>query len=193
MKPETRLSNDLRIETRAGEPTPRITGYAALFGHETTIGGMFREIIEPGAFKRAIAERQDTICCVDHNPARLIGRTKSGTLEIREDDRGLWFSCLPPDTTEGRDLVELMRRGDLSGTSFAFRVPKDGDRWERGGKLPLRVLTNLDLIDVSIVTVPAYPDASAAIRSLAALSAEDLKTSIEGKLALRLAKLNPSN
>ena len=194
MKPETRISTDLRIEQRAGSNAPRITGYAAVFNSETTIAGQFREVIQPGAFKRALAEAQDCIACVNHNPDRIIGRTKSGTLELREDNNGLWFSVEPPDTQEGRDLVTLMKRGDLSGTSFAFRATKDGETWEqKGSALPLRTLTDVDLFDVSIVTNGAYPDAGAALRSMATVINDAIKTSIEAKLAERLAKLNKNS
>lgn len=189
MKSETRISTDLRIETRADRPAPRIVGYAARFGSETTIGGRFREVIQRGAFSRAIGDQADILATVNHNESRLIGRTRSGTLEVREDDQGLWFSVEPPDTSEGRDLLTLMQRGDLSGASFAFRVPQNGERWERGADLPLRTLTDLDLVDVSVVTVPAYPDASVALRSLAAAEITAEKELREAKLAERLAKL----
>lgn len=190
MVPETRISTDLRIEQRAGDPTPRVVGYAALFGQETTIGGRFREVIQRGAFSRALAEKQDTIATINHNETRLIGRTKSGTLEVREDERGLWFSVELPDTQEGRDLITMMKRGDLSGASFAFRVAADGEEWRHDSRPPLRTLKDVDLIDVSIVTVAAYPDATAALRSLAAAEATATKELIEAKLAARLAKLN---
>ena len=166
MKTETRISTDLRVETRADRPGKRIAGYAALFGSETTIAGAFRERIEPGAFKRAIEASQDAVALINHNPDRMLGRVKSGTLELREDERGLSFSINPPDTQDARELVTLMERGDISGASFAFRVAPGGERWDYRSKPPVRTLTDLDLLDVSVVTQPAYPDASAALRSL---------------------------
>jgi uncharacterized protein len=193
MTPETRISTDLRIEQRADRPGRRITGYAAVFDSEAEIAGAFRERIAPGAFKRALGEGQDTICVVNHNPDRLLGRTRSGTLELSEDSRGLWFSVDPPDTQEGREIITLLERGDLSGASFAFRAAKDGEHWDHRAKgLPLRTLTDVDLFDVSIVVTPAYADASAALRSLAAAGAAARREVLEAKLAARLAKLGTS-
>ena len=185
MKSETRISTDLRVETRADRPGKRIAGYAAVFNSATEIAGAFREVIEPGAFKRAIEASQDTVALINHNPDRMLGRTRSGTLELQEDARGLSFSIDPPDTQDARELLTLMERGDISGASFAFRVAPGGERWDYRSKPPVRTLTDLDLLDVSVVVSPAYPDASAALRSLEqnriAAIREKMRASIEAR------------
>lgn len=195
MKAETRNAVDLRIDQRADDPRamPRVSGYAAVFNSIATITGRFREVVKPAAFARGLLGDADVIAVVNHNPERLLARTGSGTLELREDDRGLAFSFTPPNTSEGRDLVELIRRGDLSGASFAFRVAPGGEEWSHPptpGELPLRTLTDVVLVDVAVVTSPAYPDASVAMRSLAKAGAAARREVLEARLAERLAKLS---
>ena len=93
----------------------------------------------------------------------MLGRTSSRTLQLNEDDTGLAFTLELPDTQAGRDLATLAERGDLGGCSFAFTVPKGGDRWTGNA----RELTNVALDEVSIVQArPAYPGTEAHLRSL---------------------------
>ncbi|MBO9579870.1 MAG: HK97 family phage prohead protease [Sphingobium sp.] len=137
----------------------RLEGYAATFGSEARIGSIV-ETIAPGAFARAIAG--DVLALMDHDPARVLGRTRSGTLRLSEDSKGLGFSLDLPDTQAGRDVLELAQRQDLGGMSFGFVVPAGGDRWQ-GER---RTLVNLDLREISVVSAhPAYPDTSLALRS----------------------------
>jgi HK97 family phage prohead protease len=187
MKSETRLAVDLAIEQRAGSKGRKIAGYAALFDTETTIAGAFRERIAPGAFRQAV-QSDDIRALINHNPERVLGRSKSGTLRLEEDAKGLRFEIDPPDTEAARELVTLIERGDVTGASFGFQAR--GEDWDHGTKPPLRTITDAALFDVSVVTFPAYPDAGVALRSMAAASASALKSTIEAKLAERLAKLN---
>jgi HK97 family phage prohead protease len=127
--------------------------------------GAFVETIKPGAFTKTIA-RDDVRALVNHDASKILGRTKSGTLTLREDTRGLYCEISPPDTTVGRDVVESVKRGDLDGMSFGFSavdVNWDG-RTEVGQQL--RELHEVRLYDVSVVTYPAYPSTSVAMRSL---------------------------
>lgn len=137
----------------------RIEGYAATFGSEAQMGG-FTEVIARGAFRSALAG--DILALADHDPSKVLGRTKSNTLRLTEDAKGLAFSLDLPDTAAGRDVIALAERGDLGGMSFGFRVPPGGDSWtgER------RTLRTIDLREISIVSSwPAYPDTELALRS----------------------------
>lgn len=137
----------------------RLEGYAATFGSEARIGSIVETIV-PGAFARSIAG--DVLALMDHDSARVLGRTRSGTLRLSEDAKGLAFSLDLPDTQAGRDVLELAQRNDLGGMSFGFIVPQGGDRWQ-GER---RTLVNLDLREISVVSAhPAYPDTSLALRS----------------------------
>lgn len=150
------------VEARTDEGGQKIGGYGAVFNSETVIGGEFREKIAPGAFAKSIAA--DVRSYFNHNSAMILGRTKSGTLRLKEDERGLSYEVDLPDTQAGRDLRVSMARGDVDGSSFAFRVTRDN--WEMGEGLPLRTIQEVELYEVGPVTDPAYQDASAALRSL---------------------------
>jgi len=145
-----------------------VRGTAAVFNKRSHDLGGFTEIIEPGAFERVLAESPDVVALFNHDPDHLLARTASGTLELGVDDEGLNYTFTPPDTTLGRDLSVLLSRGDIVGSSFAFIIDEDGQRWEtdENGGMVRHVESVAALIDVSLVTSPAYPDASVALRAL---------------------------
>jgi HK97 family phage prohead protease len=151
------------LEVRAADAKRTAAGYAALFNSETDIGGMFREVIAPGAFAETL-KTADVRALVDHDTGRVIGRSSAGTLRLSEDDTGLAVEIDLPDTTEGRDLGVLLQRGDISGMSFGFRVRKD--TWDETGDMPVRTIQAVDLYEVSAVAFPAYDDTSIGLRSL---------------------------
>lgn len=137
----------------------QLVGLAAPFDSETRIGE-FRERIAPGAFTRSLAEGRDILALSDHDPAKVLGRTKSGTLHLEEGPDGLRFRLQLPETTIGNDLRALAQRGDLGGVSFGFRAIRDS--WEG----EVRTLHEVELHEVSIVqSFPAYPDTTVALRS----------------------------
>lgn len=142
----------------------RLEGHAALFGVEARVTdprrGTFRERIAPGAFRASLAG--DVLALRDHDAGRVLGRTRSGTLRLSEDARGLAFDLDVPDTTEGRDVLAMAERGDLGGMSFGFDVPAGGDAWS-GDRRELR---NILLLEISIVSAwPAYPGTTVQARS----------------------------
>lgn len=154
----------LAIEIRA--KGRRLEGYAATFGAEARIGAMV-ETIRPGAFAATLAAKPDVLALVDHDPSRVLARTRSGTLRLAEDSRGLAFDLDLPDTTHGRDLLALAERNDLGGMSFAFKVRPGGESRTR----ERRELLAVDLFEVSVVQAfPAYEGTSVTARSVSAVS-----------------------
>lgn len=149
-------------ELRAAGEKRTIAGYAAVFNSEVDIGGYFREVIKPGAFADSLASA-DVRALVDHDSGRVIGRSKAGTLRLTEDERGLAVEIDLPDTTDGRDIGELVSRGDIDGMSFGFRVTHD--EWDESQEPNLRTIHKIELHEVSAVTWPAYADTSLALRS----------------------------
>ena len=116
------------MEARAGANDARtLTGYAALYNTETRIAGLFREVLEPGAFRAALARKDDVRALFNHDPNKVLGRASSGTLTLDEDETGLRYTVTLPDTQDGRDLWTLVQRGDVSQSSFAFSV--DAEEW----------------------------------------------------------------
>lgn len=157
---------EVRVEDREGEP-PKIVGHAAVFNQETDIAGMFREMVAPGAFKQSLKNKDDVRGLFNHDPNFVLGRTKSGTLVLKEDETGLHTEITPPDTQLVRDLVlEPMRRGDIDKMSFGFEVKAQEWRDGEDGALDLRIIKEAKLWDVSAVTFPAYDGTDVAVRSL---------------------------
>lgn len=141
----------------------RVAGYAAVFGEETNIGGMFSEEIERGAFKDAIG-RDDVVFLINHEGLPL-ARTRSGTLSLEEDERGLYMEAsLDASDPDVRSIVPKMKRGDLDKMSFAF-IPTRQE-WDDEGDMPKRMIQEAQLFDVSIVTTPAYNGTEIGLRSL---------------------------
>lgn len=151
------------LEVRADQGAMTLTGYAAVFGQATDLGP-FREQIAPGAFSDTL-RRSDVRALFNHDASKVLGRLSAGTLRLTEDATGLSAEIDLPDTTDGRDVRELVRRGDVSGMSFGFSVPVGGDRWDFTDDVPLRTITAVQLYEVSAVTFPAYEGTSIALRS----------------------------
>lgn len=170
---ELRLLPGLKLEKRddGANYIPTITGYAAVFDTETVIGGKdwgFREKIAKGAFAEAL-KISDVRALFNHEEDHVLGRVKAGTLRLSEDDYGLKVEIDPPDTQDARDLIVKMQRGDIDQMSFAFTMEGGVQIWDESGDIPLRVIEKVgELLDVSVVTYPAYPETEAAARSFAA-------------------------
>jgi HK97 family phage prohead protease len=141
----------------------RLEGYAATFGSEAKIGRV-RETIAPGAFAASLGG--DVLALLDHDPGKVLGRTRSQSLRLAEDTRGLAFSLDLPETQAGADVLALATRGDLGGMSFGFQVPAGGERWDGDS----RTLTRVQLHEISVISAwPAYPDTTLALRAMAGL------------------------
>lgn len=158
--------SNLRVEEYEGNGTPTIVGYAAVYNSMSEDLGGFREEIAPGAFTRALSEQHDVRALVDHDASKIIGRSTAGTLRMQEDHHGLRVEIDTADTTAGRDIMESLSRGDVTGMSFGFTVKSD--EWRTLDGEDIRTLRDLDLFDVSVVSYPAYSASSAevALRSL---------------------------
>ncbi|MEV6399615.1 HK97 family phage prohead protease [Streptomyces sp. NPDC051907] len=145
-------------------------GYAYRFNELSHDLGGFRERIVPGAGMASL-ERNDVLATFNHNADNALGRRSSGTLRVGEDEHGGWYEVDLPNTSVGRDVAELLKRGDVKGSSFTFRVDKGGQR--RAGTdpetgLPIREITAMDVAELGPVLNPAYPTTDAALRSIEA-------------------------
>ena len=142
-----------KIELRAEGDGNTFTGYAALFNSESE-PLPFTEVIAPGAFKRTLKTRTDVKLLWNHESGSVLASTRSGTLQLTEDDRGLKVTATLPDTTTGRDARELISKGIVDAMSFGFSVPAGGDSWSSDGST--RTLKSVRLHEVSVVAWPAY-------------------------------------
>ncbi|MDP1650396.1 MAG: HK97 family phage prohead protease [Rubrivivax sp.] len=165
----------LEVRTASGLALPspgKLVGHAAVFDSPADLGE-FVESVRPGAFTRSLRQPGAIMALYDHERRSILGRVSAGTLRLREDAKGLAFELDLPDTTVGRDLAVLVERGDVSGCSFGFVVPKGGDHWEqRNGKL-VRELRTVDLREITITPDPAYADTTVAKRSMPTLRESD--------------------
>lgn len=163
MEQRTFSFEEVRVEP--GGKNGKITGYAAVFNKPSEDLGGFREIIRPGAFSKTIKEA-DVRALFNHDPNFVLGRTKSGTLQLEENSKGLKISIDPPETQIVQDLVmSPIKRGDVDQMSFGFRTIRDN--WSKQDEsVQQRELLEVQLFDVSPVTFPAYPQTSVQARAL---------------------------
>ena len=141
------------IELRAEGDGNTFSGYAALFNSPSE-PLPFTEVIAPGAFKRSLKSRNDVKMLWNHDSGSVLASTRSGTLSLVEDERGLKVTAVLPDTTAGRDARELISKGIVDAMSFGFSVPAGGDSWSNDGST--RTLKSVRLHEVSVVAWPAY-------------------------------------
>jgi HK97 family phage prohead protease len=154
----------------------RITGFAALYGVETVIAGAFRERLAAGCFSKSLSG--DIVALLAHDHGRVLGRTSSGTLTVKDTRVGLDFALeADPSTPSGQEALGTVGRQDVKGCSFGMIVL--AEEWRDDGQdLPLRIITEAEIYEITLTAFPAYETTSAAVlradnRSAAARRAED--------------------
>jgi HK97 family phage prohead protease len=159
-----------KLEEREGSPS-KVTGYASVFynGHADT-EYRYDDVVErimPTAFDMAL-QSSDVRGLFNHDPNIPLGRKSAGTLLLVKDQRGLGYTILLPESPNGVNVREALRRGDVTGSSFGFRVSKKGQTWTRNAEgLYVREILSVDeLFDVSPVTFPAYTGTEATLRAI---------------------------
>ena len=167
---ERRYTPNVEIREAGGEKF--IVGYASVFyvaGEEGTEYQLFpdlKERIMPRAFNRALNEKHNAAALFNHDPNMVLGRVASKTLKLAKDQRGLKYEVKPPSTRA--DVVELIERGDVTGSSFGFRVLEQKfhtEKDEDGNPYDVREIHSVELLDVSAVLNPAFGATSVGIRS----------------------------
>ena len=148
---------EFRVIDGGDEGPTRIIGHAAVYNQLSDDLGGFREKVAPGCFGDLAS--LDVRCLWNHDANYVFGRSKSGTLSLAEDESGLTYEALPPDTQWARDCMVTLARGDVDQSSFQFQTLDA--RWEGD----TRILVKAELYDVSPVTFPAYPQTDSQVRS----------------------------
>lgn len=141
----------------------RIAGYGAVFNRKYEVHGIM-ERVAPGAFAKTLQDQPDIRGMFNHDPSFLLGRTKSGTMDVREDKKGLAYEIrADKEDPQAQSVSRKIARGDVDGSSMAFFVHKE--EWEdRNGKPTLRTLTEIELIETGPVTMPASPSTTSKIQ-----------------------------
>lgn len=161
-----------------------VEGYALKFNKESRDLGGFVETISPEALDGV--DLTDVRCFLNHDSTKLLGRTSSGTLELKVDDIGLHFRCELPNTSTGRDAMELVKRGDLNQCSFGFTVANH--KWTKDNGIMKRSINKIkSLLEISLVSIPAYDDTDVRV---ATRSLEEVVNELEKEqLAIELELL----
>ena len=157
---EVRTFDVQDLELRMDGDKPTVVGYGAVFNSESNDLGGFREYIAPGAFDGRLED--DVRFLINHDANLILARTTNGTLRLSVDEKGLRYEADMPNTSTARDLMELLKNGTISQSSFAFTVEEDS--WEVKDGMNIRTIDKVSqLYDVSSVTYPAYNDASSSV------------------------------
>lgn len=153
-----------KFETREDGDARHITGYFAVFDGIYEIAPGMSESIAQGAFTRTLAENGDVRALVNHDTTLVLGRTKAGTLELREDDHGLWGDILiNPNDQDAVNVYERVKRGDVDQCSIGFNIVSEETEFLPDGSVHWTI-REIDLWEVSICTFPAYEETSIAAR-----------------------------
>ena len=187
---ERRTFSVKELRAAQKDDKPVLEGLASVFNEYSQDLGGFVEIIEPGFFDDVLGD--DVRSLVNHDPNYVLGRTKAGTLEIEQTEEGLFQRTYPPIQEPeaaqwAKDLMVSIKRGDIDQMSFAFIVkntyrgdPVDGDEWSAVGDKIVRRLKKggaRELLDVSVVTYPAYTQTSVSANARSRF--EEFKESIQ--------------
>ena len=179
------------VELRAREDRRTIGGYAAVFNKLSQNLGGFVERVAPTFFNKSRGDGwPDVLARYNHDDNMLLGTTGGGTLRLSVDETGLLYDVDPPAARA--DVAELVERGDVRKSSFAFRLFTDGDDWTMSDQgYPLRTLVSGQLVDVAPVNLPAYMDSSVGMRGIeAALDSLATKMSADPAEVRKLAEEN---
>ena len=155
---------ETREETRedSEERVPHISGYFASFSDVYEIAPGLTESIAPGAFSRTLGG--DIRALVNHDTTLVLGRTKAHTLELKEDEHGLWGDItINPNDVDAMNLYERVKRGDVDQCSFGFEIVSEETEVRPDGSVHW-TLKDVDLFEVSACTFPAYKDTNISAR-----------------------------
>lgn len=163
---EIRYFNEIRaIENSESR---KVEGYAIVFNSQSEDLG-FIETIEASAIDDEVIAKSDVFALMNHDDKRGIlarSRKGKGSLKLSIDNKGLKYEFEAPNTALGNELLEMLKRGDITSSSFAFTVAEHGDKWEKRNGKYYRTITKIDkLFDVSPVYNPAYSETTVACRS----------------------------
>lgn len=153
------------FEIRSSEFTAeneKLIGYVVKWNSPSELmWGEFIEQFSPGAFKETLSSGEDVRALFEHDYTKLLGRTKANTLKLEEDSIGLRFELTPPETSLGKDLLVSVKRGDITGMSFGFRAKSE--TWNFGTTPCQRIVSNAELVEITITSIPAYPESNVQI------------------------------
>jgi len=177
---------EIRLAGDAGKPGV-IAGHALVYDQVSEELGYFHEVIRPGAVTESL-RTADVRCLFNHDANLILGRTKSKTLRLFDEARGLRYECDLPETRCALDLAASIGRGDVDQCSFGFRTMEDRWTYYDGDKPPLRELLKIEIYDVSPVTFPVYTGTDVGVREVLA-EARSMAARLNPELSRRAREL----
>jgi HK97 family phage prohead protease len=152
-----------QFQTRSANDDLFIEGYFSVFNSEYPLWEGASEIVKPGAFTNSVSG--DVRALINHDSSLVLGRTKAGTLTLRQDERGLWGSIrINRDDVDAMNLYARVQRGDVDQCSFGFDIKRETFVDLGGGKCRWEIEEVDPLYEVSVCTFPAYTETSVSAR-----------------------------
>lgn len=184
------FSTEMRAEQSEGKRI--LTGHAAVFDQETSIGGYFREVLRKGCFKKTIQE-YDQAALWDHETGKPLGRRSAQTLELAEDDTGLFFRIFLGEQSWANDAWISIQRGDVSGMSFSFRATPGKVIWTlaQNPSDDLREIFECMLYEISPVTFPAYEGTDVSAQQARAIKGDAVEKKLLSRTEFLIATCEP--
>lgn len=169
------------LQVRKGNNDGYILFGKIAYGKRSENLGGFYEVISPGAFTDSLRNGPEVLCYFSHDSNRILGRQSNNSLTLKDAPDALRFECvLNLDTSDGKDMQALLKRGDINANSFGFAVPDgDGDTWSQVGNDIVRTVNKALLYEVSPVGCPAYSANAAGLRNAPAAIRAALKRDSE--------------
>lgn len=156
-------AKDSEFITREDGGDLYIEGYFAVFGSNYDIAPGMSESIAPGAFSSSLSN--DIRCLINHDTTMVLGRTKSHTFEVRQDERGLWGKVrINPKDVDAMNLYERVKRGDVDGCSIGFNIRDEEAEFLENGDTHWTI-KDTELFECSACTFPAYEETNISARS----------------------------
>ena len=156
------LPAQLEVREAADTENPKIEGYFSVFGDIYDMGYGLTESVDRHAFDEALAD--DVRALVDHDTAKVLGRTSAHTLDLKVDEHGLWGSIdVNPNDTDAMNLYARVQRGDVNQCSFGFDILEEETDFRDDGSIHWTI-KKVKLYEVSVCTFPAYSETSVSAR-----------------------------
>ncbi len=165
--PDLDIRSVTGLEIRDARPgfIGSLVGYPAVWDTESRDMGGWVEVLKPGVFTRSLKEQPDVFAFYQHDDSRVLGRTSAGTLRLQEDQRGLRMELDLVDTQLNRDVLAEVRAGNVTSMSFGMLGKSVKAEWTKGAGKSVRSVREAQLIEVSIVSIPAYAATEVSARS----------------------------
>lgn len=184
---QERSYNDRQADVDNGRT---IAGYACVFESVSENIG-FYEVIHKGAITQEIIDKSDVFAYLNHDEDKVLARSRhgKGSLKLTLDDTGLKYEFDAPNTALGDEVLEHIKRGELTQSSFAFTVAKGGDKWtKKDGAMYREIFKINGLYDISPVYTPAYSETSCTCRSYDAM--KKISDEIDKQMDAVIAEIN---